>query len=128
MTEKELKKLTRYQLLELLVIQTERADKLQKKVEELEARLEERNLNLSELGSIAEAAIQITGVFEASQQAADLYLNSAKKQADDILMFARRKADSIVAWAEAKAQCISRAKQDNSNLAAGKRNINDEEI
>ena len=36
LTEKELKKLNRYQLLELLIIQTERADSLQAQVEELE--------------------------------------------------------------------------------------------
>ena len=52
MTEKELKKLNRYQLLELLLAQTERADTLQKKVEELESKLEERELHFSELGSV----------------------------------------------------------------------------
>ena len=100
MTEKELKKLNRYQLLELLVRQTERADQLQKKVEELEERLEARELNLSKLGSIAEAAMHITGVFEASQQAADLYLEAAKKQADDILAAARGQAESMAAQTE----------------------------
>ena len=36
MTEKELKKLNRYQLLEMLIIQTERANELEKKLEHLE--------------------------------------------------------------------------------------------
>lgn len=108
MTEKELKKLNRYQLLELLVMQTERADKLQEKVEELEARLEERNLNLSKMGSIAEAAIHINGVFEASQQAADLYLDMAKKEAKKILENACRKAAFIIKQAEANARCIKK--------------------
>ena len=40
MTEKELKKLNRYQLLELLLAQTERADSLEQKVEQLQAQLE----------------------------------------------------------------------------------------
>lgn len=53
MTQKELKKLNRYQLLELLVMQTERADALEKTVEELRARLEERDLRFSQMGSIA---------------------------------------------------------------------------
>lgn len=118
MTEKELKKLNRYQLLELLVIQTERADKLQKKVEELEARLEERELNLSKLGSIAEAALHITGVFEASQQAADLYLESAKKQADDMLAAARCQAESMIAPAEGNVCGSSGVQQENCDTAA----------
>lgn len=118
MTEKELKKLNRYQLLELLVIQTERANKLQKKVEELEARLEERELNLSKLGSIAEAALHITGVFEASQQAADLYLESAKKQADDMLAAARCQAESMIAPAEGNVCGSSGVQQENYDTAA----------
>lgn len=85
MTEKELKKLNRYQLLELLVIQTERADKLQKRVEKLERQLEEREIKISQLGSIAEAAVHVTGIFEAAQKAADLYMEAARKQADDLL-------------------------------------------
>jgi len=108
LTEKELKKLNRYQLLELLVMQTERADALQEKVEELEARLEERNLNLAKMGSIADAAMYITGVFEASQQAADLYLESAKKEAEKILVNARSKAAFIVMQAEANVRCIKK--------------------
>ena len=96
MTEKELKKLNRYQLLELLVLQTERADQLQQKVEELEARLETRELNFSRLGSLAEAAVQISGLLEASEQAALLYMNSAKKQADNLVAAARNEAEMIL--------------------------------
>ena len=128
MTEKELKKLNRYQLLELLVMQTERADKLQRKAEELEERLKERDLNLSKLGSIAEAAVHITGVFEASQQAADLYLDSAIKQANDIVACARHQAASIMAHAEERAGCISNSEQKDLNAATGKRNTNEKEI
>ena len=129
MTEKELKKLNRYQLLELLVLQTERADELQKKVEELEIKLEERELDFSKLGSIAEAAIQISGVFEASQQAADMYLNSAKKEAADIIANARSQATSIISHAERKARYISKvyAQQEDCNVETGKQNTSDEE-
>lgn len=95
MTEKELKRLNRYQLLELLVLQTERADSLQAQVEQLQARLEERELRFDQLGSIAEASVCVSGVFEAAQKAADLYLEAAKKQADELLENARRQAEGI---------------------------------
>ena len=117
--DKELKKLNRYQLLEILIMQTERADKLQKKVDELEARLEKRELNLSKLGSIAEAAMQINEVFEASQKAADLYLESAKKQAVDILMDARRESSLILAKAKVEARYNLDIQQE-SNKETGK--------
>lgn len=95
MTEKELKRLNRYQLLELLVMQTERADSLQVQVEQLQARLEERELRFAQLGSIAEASVCVSGVFEAAQKAADLYLEAAKKQADELIENARRQAGEI---------------------------------
>lgn len=112
MTEKELRKLNRYQLLDLLVVQTTRADELQKKVDALEEKLRDRELQMSKLGSIAEASIQISGVFEASQKAADLYLNAARKQAGEILETARRQAAEIVGRAEIEARYRSVIQQD----------------
>lgn len=127
LTEKELKKLNRYQLLELLVMQTERADELQKKVDELEKRLEERELKFSKLGSISEAAMQIFEVFEASQKAADFYLESAKKQADDILGEARLQAESMSMQSEVKEDCILNAPEEDHNIETEKQIIDDKE-
>ena len=64
MTEKDLKKLNRYQLLELLIAQTERADRLQQQLEEAQQALKDKELKLSSLGSIAEAAMELTGIRE----------------------------------------------------------------
>ena len=107
MTEKELRKLNRYQLLELLMIQTQRAEELQTKLDELEAKVSDREIRLSTIGSIAEASLQLGGVFEASQRAADLYLEAAQKQADEIVASARRRADFIVKKAKLEAQSAS---------------------
>ena len=97
MTEKDLKKLNRYQLLELLILQTERADKLQERVDELEKRLKAQDLKMESLGSIAEASLQLGGVFQAAQEAADMYLNAAKERACEIEEAARKKAERIEA-------------------------------
>lgn len=79
MTEKELKKLNRYQLLELIIIQTEEMEKLKEELEETKAKLEKQHLMLSEAGNIAEAAMQLSGIFEAAQKAADIYLSAVKE-------------------------------------------------
>lgn len=100
LTEKDLKKLNRYQLLELLILQTERADKLQAKLDEKEQALKDRELRLSELGSVAEAALQLSGVFQAAQDAADIYLDAAKKRAEEIEEAAHRKAAEILLQAQ----------------------------
>lgn len=99
MTDKDLKKLNRYQLLELLIIQTERADRLQKALEQAERHLFDRELNISTLGSIAEASLQVKGVFDAAQEAADEYINAAKKRAEAIEEEAHKKGAAIIAQA-----------------------------
>lgn len=106
MTEKDLKKLNRYQLLELLIAQTERADQLQKRLDEAEQALKEKEVKLSSLGSIAEAAIHLTGIFQSAQEAADLYVNSAKKFAKDVESAAYEEAASILSKAQQQARCI----------------------
>ena len=106
MTEKDLKKLNRYQLLELLIVQTERADKLQRKLEEAERRLQEQELKISSLGSIAEASLQLRGVFRAAQDAADMYIAEAKKHAEKIEEAAHRKAAEILLQAQVQERRI----------------------
>jgi hypothetical protein len=78
MTDKELKKLTRLQLLELLVEQGKELERQRARAERAEKKLRERNVLLGEAGSIAEAALRIQGVFEAAQAAADQYLDSVR--------------------------------------------------
>ena len=106
MTEKELKKLTRYQLLELLIIQTERADKLQAALEKAERLFIDQEINISTLGSIAEASLQLHGVFQAAQDAADTYINAAKKRAEEIEEEAYKKSAAIITQALEEASRI----------------------
>jgi len=106
LTEKEIKKLNRYQLLELLIAQTERADKLQALLEEKEKQLSDKEIKLSSLGSIAEASLELRGVFQAAQDAADSYLDAAKKQAAEIEADARKKSADILDEARKEAARI----------------------
>ena len=106
MTEKELKKLNRYQLLEMLILQTERADELQKQLEIAQKQLQSRNVRIKELGSIAEASLHISGMMDAAQNAADIYLEAAKKNAAEIEEAAMRKAELILKAAKRKAYQI----------------------
>ena len=106
MTDKDLKKLNRYQLLELLVVQTERADRLQQKLDEAEKQLQQKELNMRSLGSIAEASLELGGVFQAAQAAADLYIEQAKQHGEQIKEEAHQRAAEIVAQALAQARRI----------------------
>ena len=85
MTDKELKKLKRAELLQLLLTQSREIDRLRAELEEVNQKLNERNLSLDNCGSIAEAAMSIHNIFEEAQNAADLYLDNVKRKAEEIL-------------------------------------------
>ena len=80
MIEKDLKKLRRAELLEIMLDQSYEIDQLRKRVKELEAQLEDRRIKIENAGSIAEASLQLTKVFEEAQKAADLYVENMKRR------------------------------------------------
>lgn len=79
MTDKELKKLSRYELLEMLLEQSKEVERLKEELEKANALLEERQILIHNAGSIAEASLKLNGVFEAAQKAADQYLENIKQ-------------------------------------------------
>ena len=84
MTDKELKRLSRTELLELLVNQVEENEALKAQVSALTAKLEERAIQIEESGSLAEAALKRSGIFSAADEAAERYLENRKRQADEL--------------------------------------------
>ena len=80
MTNKELKKLTRAELLEMLLIQSREKQKLEEELAEARKELSEKEIRIAESGSVAEAALKLSGVFEAAQRAADQYLENIKNR------------------------------------------------
>ena len=95
MTEKDLKKLNRKQLLELLLKQTERADMLQDKLDEAEKKLLDKTIAETEAGSMAEAALKLNGVFQAADAACAQYLKNIENLCkNQNLLIERREAKS----------------------------------
>lgn len=83
MTDQELKKLRRSDLLELLIAQEKENERLRSQVEQLEKRLADRAIDLEQAGSIAEAALRLNGVFQAAQAAADQYLENIRRLSEE---------------------------------------------
>lgn len=83
MTDRELRRLTRSELLELLLVQSKEIDRLNAKLEQLQDQVSQREIKLAHAGNIAEAALQLNGVFEAAQAAADQYLENMMRPAAD---------------------------------------------
>lgn len=71
-----LKKLSRQDLMEMLVESERHVGQLEKELEETRKQLEDRKIQIENAGSIAEAALKLNGIFEAAQAAADQYLEN----------------------------------------------------
>ena len=78
MADRELKKLSRAELIDIIYALKEREEDLSAQVTSLQEKLAQREIQLSRAGSIAEAALAINRVFEQAQAAADDYLNSVR--------------------------------------------------
>ena len=81
MTDQELRKLKRNELLQIMIAQSKKIAELQEKLEEAERKLADREIMLKDAGNIAEAALRLNHIFEDAQKAADQYLSNVKKQA-----------------------------------------------
>ena len=107
MTDKELRKLSRAELIDILFELQTQNENLTAENRELAAQLESRQLQITEAGSIAEAALRLNGVFEAAPAAADQYVRCTKDSltiAERTLAAAKRQADTLVQEATAQAQ------------------------
>lgn len=82
-TDRELRRLSRADLLELLLAEGRENEQLRARLEEAEKKLESREITLQKAGSIAEAALRLNGVFEAAQEAAQQYLENVKRLAEE---------------------------------------------
>lgn len=108
MTDRELKKLKRNELLEMLIAQIEENERLKHRMEEQKRQLQDRQIAVEQAGSIAEAALKLNGVFEAAQSAAQQYLENVQRlstEQDSIcrrkMVDAEKKAAEILAEADA---------------------------
>lgn len=82
MTEKELLKLKRTELLEIMLAQSREIDSLREELAETRKKLEDKRIKIKEAGSIAEASLKLTQIFEEAQRAADLYVENVKRRAN----------------------------------------------
>ena len=112
MTDRELRRLSRMELIDIIYELQKQKEAADEKMEQLQEKLNQRELRITKAGSIAEAAMGLNGVFEAAQAAADQYLRSIQNAAFD----SQRKLDAaeaqrkeILSGAEKKAQAIVEA-------------------
>ncbi|MBQ1307812.1 MAG: hypothetical protein IIZ64_01760 [Erysipelotrichaceae bacterium] len=78
MDEKDIKRLKRIELLEILYEQQKQLEQLQKENLMLKKAYHQKQIVMQQVGSIANASLALTDIFEEAQKAADIYLESIK--------------------------------------------------
>ena len=107
MTSKELRRLSRQDLLELLLRQQRENETLTAKLAELEKQLQDRAIHIRTAGSMAEAALALNGVFADADKAVEQYIENIRccsegqqKAYDKIVLAAEQRATEIISAAD----------------------------
>lgn len=79
MTDRELRKLSRADLLELLLAQLKENEQLRGQLEAAREQLSQRKIEIDKAGSIAEASLRLNGVFQAAQDACAQYMENIEQ-------------------------------------------------
>ena len=106
MTDKEFKRLKRADLIEIIYRLQENEERYKEAISRMRQQLEDKHTKIETAGSIAEAALSLSKVFDAAQDAADRYLAEIHRmhsEAAQTLEDAKRKAAQIVATAKQQA-------------------------
>ena len=112
MTDKEFKHLKRSDLIYIIYEYQKKQEELIKENEELKEKLNEKEMKISNAGSLADVAAKLNGLFEAAQQTADDYMSqlehtaveAAEKKAEAIVQEAREKAERIISEAKKRSE------------------------
>ena len=109
MTDKEFKRLSRAQLIEIIYQLQLQLDKVNEEKRALESELKDKRLRLLSAGNIAEAALEINDCFRSAQNAAEQFLDEIKAireetdaESQRILKKAKAEAEAIIAGAKKK--------------------------
>lgn len=111
---KELKKMSRKELLEILLEQAKRIEELENKIEKLNEKLESKKLIFKNAGSLADASLQLSGIFNVAQEAAEIYLNNIKELKEKGEKELEEKTNKMLKDTERK--CKKREKEANELL------------
>lgn len=102
MNKNDISRLKRQDLLEMLLELSKENERLRRENEELEEQLQDRELKIGKMGSVAEAALQLNGVFKAAQEACEQYVYNTQLRCKKIEEDAKNKYARMLEEAKQK--------------------------
>ena len=113
MTERELKRLSRTDLLTMMLSLSKENEQLRQQIEQMQQQLSSRTIAIQESGSLAEAALRLNGIFEAAQAACEQYTENIRQRSENqeqicaqIERETRRKCERMIAQAKKQADAL----------------------
>lgn len=85
MRSRDCRHYSRRELIEIIYELERREERLQRKLDKARERLRERTVRMDRAGSLAEVAAVLSGLFEAADETASMYLDGVRAQAEDLL-------------------------------------------
>ena len=121
MTDREFKRLSRSQLIDIIYQLQLKQEELTADNERLTKALDDKRLRVNQVGNIAEAALEIHNVMQAAQDAATHYMEEIQIRVDQeyqrIIKEANEKAAAIIEKAQQEAAAIAaQAKKEKPHL------------
>lgn len=99
--------LSKNEMLMVMHDQEQEIETLKAQVNELQAKLDNYEIKVNKVGTLADASAMVSELFTAAQATADTFLNNIKmreERSEEILVNVEKQADAIIAEAEAVAQ------------------------
>lgn len=78
MTERQLRKASRIDLLKLLIEQKKENTRLQEQLLQQQEQLRQREITINQAGSLSEAALKLSGIFDAAESACQYYTENIR--------------------------------------------------
>ena len=145
MEEKKIKKISKKELLEILLAQAKRIEELEKELNKTKTKLDSKKITIAESGSIAEASLKLNSIFEVAQEAADQYLTNVKdkckkiendtkkecqiekekilKEAEELYKKRKEEADEYFAQTELKVKELTKKKEKVTSRKTDKNSV-----
>ena len=109
MQNKDLRRMSRKDLLEILVEQQKIIEELKSKISKYEENEESERIVIDNAGSIAEAVVSLSDIFNHAQSVADQYLHEIENLKKRSAQQAQEECDRMIEGAQEKASIIQNA-------------------
>ena len=79
MTDRQLRKASRLDLLRMLLEEKKNSEALRDQIQNMQLQLDDRQIHMDQAGSLADAALKLSGIFDAAESACQYYTENIRK-------------------------------------------------